>query len=432
MTLTACSGDDAPAVEVRSVGLGVVTEVVDAPGTVTAKAQASVTAPADARVEDLRVADGDAVKEGDLLMRLASPAAQQRLEQALTADAGAATGEVSLPGTDLSAVQEESAQSAAAAFAASRAAARGLPNEKARAAALAQVEAAEQRYAVAQAQADLALEQLDAGVGALSQALSALSAAQRVQTRAAVQSAERTIADLTVLAPVSGVVSLGGGPAAGGGAEDLLGQLPPEVADQAAGVLGGGSTGGTTTSTTVSEGAPVDSGATLATVTDVSQLSLTVDVDETDVFLVREGQPAVVELDAVPDASYTAKVSSVDLNPTETAGGGVSYRVRLALSRGTAADGSPAPKPRPGMSAVAELQVRVAADAVQVPTSAVVRSDDGRDAVWVDAAGVAQRRRIEVGARGAEMVQVTEGLAVGERVVVAGADTVREGAELPG
>ncbi len=92
-------------------------------------------------------------------------------------------------------------------------------------------------------------------------------------------------------------------------------------------------------------------------------------------------------------------------------------------------DGSPAPSPRPGMSAVADLQVRTSRDAVSVPATAIVR-DGARDAVWVVDDSHAHRRNVTVGTQGDDRVAVTAGLRVGEQVVVRGADQVQEGQEL--
>ena len=67
---------------------------------------------------------------------------------------------------------------------------------------------------------------------------------------------------------------------------------------------------------------------------------------------------------------------------------------------------------------------------VTVPASAVVRDGD-RDAVWVVDGRVARRRVVTVGTQGEDSVEVSQGLRVGEQVVVRGADRVRDGQELP-
>jgi multidrug efflux pump subunit AcrA (membrane-fusion protein) len=283
---------------------------------------------------------------------------------------------------------------------------------------------------------------INSGIGDLSAALASLTAAQQVQARAAVDAAERAVAALDVRSPIGGTVQLGGSsPGTGtgstggaGGLDSVLDQLPADVQEQASSALGGGtgSGGGPAVQTVgpVTEGMPVTPGMPLATVVDASVLSLVAEVDETDVFLVRRGIKAVAELDAVPGARYPATVAAVDLSPTSSARGGVSYRVRLTLAAGTLADGDPAPKPRPGMSAVTDLQVRTARDAVTVPASAVVRDGD-RDAVWVQDGGLARRRTVTVGTQGEDVVEIRDGVEEGDRVVVRGADQVREGQELP-
>jgi RND family efflux transporter MFP subunit len=173
-------------------------------------------------------------------------------------------------------------------------------------------------------------------------------------------------------------------------------------------------------------GSRLSSGSPLLTVTDVGGLTVTAEVDETDVLLVAAGQRAVVELDAVPGATYDATVSAVDLTPTSSSGGGVVYRVRLALAGGTTTDEEPAPSPRPGMSAIVDLQVRTAEAVLAVPSAAVVR-DGGEDAVFVVEDGLVQRVAVSLGAQGDDLVEVRRGLSGGERVVVRDADRLTDG-----
>lgn len=431
LAVAGCSGSSSRPIAVASVARATVTEVVEAPATVTARATATVTAPAEGTVAELAVRDGQSVPAGAVLMRIESPGARQRLREAERADSQASAGRVRLPGVDLSGLQAQADASAEAAFSAARAAAAALPTPALKAAAQAREADAEARYAAARVSADEAAQRFNAGLGSLSTALSSLASASRVQTRAAVQLARATVDALVVRAPISGVVSLGAGvPGAGGaGVQGLIGSLPSAVQGQAAQALGGDKSSGTTMAT-IAVGVPVSNGTPLATVTDVSTLSLVADVAETDVLMVKPGVPASVNFDAVPDATYSATVEGLDLAPVTTAGGGVTYRVRLRLGPGRLADGGAAPRPRPGMSAVADLQVRRAPAAVAVPASAVVR-DGARDAVFVEVDGRARHRFVTLGAQGDERVQVLEGVRVGDRVVVRGADSVRDGQKLP-
>ncbi len=174
----------------------------------------------------------------------------------------------------------------------------------------------------------------------------------------------------------------------------------------------------------------MSSGSTLATITDPSVLTLSADVDETDVLLVHRGVGASVELDAVPDATYHAVVKLIGQTPTTSAEGGVTYRVRLSLGSGRNANGTKAPRPRPGMSAVVNMLVRHVTHGVRVPAAAVIH-EGNRDFVWVDDNGVAKKAYIEVGAQGDDQLQVLKGVTVGQRIVVRDAVNVTKGQKLP-
>ena len=428
VTAAGCTGGGDPDIQVAKVGRATVVETVEAPATVTAKASATVSAPANGTVARLRVHEGQRVRAGQVLLRVESPQARRQLRQARRADARAASASTPPPVTLAGA--DRAAAAARRAFARAHRAAERIPDPAARRQALAALRVSRSQYEAARASADAAARQLAAGLGSLSDAVAALSAAQRVQTRAAVDVARRAVAALVVRAPVAGTVSLApptGGPTGQTDTSRLLGQLPDSVRDQAGSLVGGS---GPKVDAVLAQGQPVSTGQPLLSVTDASTLSLSAQVDETDVLLVRPGVTASAELDAVPDATYDSEVLSVDPAPTSSTRGGVAYVVRLSLGRGTLADGRTAPTPRPGMSAVVDLQVRTARRAVAVPAAAVFRTGR-RDAVWIVQNGEARRRLVRLGAQGSARVQVVEGLEPGDRVVVHGADRVREGQSVP-
>ena len=98
--------------------------------------------------------------------------------------------------------------------------------------------------------------------------------------------------------------------------------------------------------------------------------------------------------------------------PLRAGRGGVPGPAR-AGRRASWPTGEPAPTPRPGMSAVAHLRVREAADAVTVPAAAVFTAD-GRDAVWVVRDGKADRAPVTVGVQGQDLVQILNGVQPGD------------------
>jgi multidrug efflux pump subunit AcrA (membrane-fusion protein) len=430
--MSACSSDDQPVVEVGEVGRQTVVERVEAPATVVASASAVVSASATGTVTRVVVGDGERVQRGDVLFVIDSPETEQRLTQAQQAAASTPSA-VDLPSASTGSSTTQATAAAERAFEQAREAARQIQNRDLRQQALQQVAAAEAQLAAAQAQAQSTVDQINSSVAALEQSLAAFSQAQAAQAQAAVASAERAVKALTVRSPIAGRVVFGASAGSGGGDDvsSLVGQLPSGIAGQAESLLGGGgsASGGSSTGI-VTAGSPVSDGDPVMTITDTSLLTLRAEVDETDVLLVRSGVVADVELDAVPGARDRGRVLNVDLSPTTSSRGGVSYVVRLSLGGGTKVDGSPAPRPRPGMSAVASLRVLTSRNAVAVPVTAVFR-DGERDAVWVVDGDEPTKRIVTLGAQGEDYLEVVDGLGVGETIVLRGADQVREGEPLP-
>jgi multidrug efflux pump subunit AcrA (membrane-fusion protein) len=435
--LGACSGGTPSKVRIGAVARADVAEVVEAPGTVSAHATATLRSPAEGTIKRLRVADGDEVRKGEVVARISSPSAQEQLDQARDADRQAASGGGAPPGVDLSALRRQSDRTARQGFATARTAAGRIPDPAVRAQVLGQIAKAQAEYTAAAAAARSAVAQLNAGIGSVTSAMSSITAAQRVQTRAAVRAAERTVRALVLRAPFSGVANLGG-PAAGN-LSNLAGQLPAQLQGQGqgaqsgltAGLTGAGSGGGAKDSSAVATGVPVAAGDAVVTIIDDSRLTVSADVDETDVLQVTRGVAARVELDAAPGASYVASVSGIGATPAQSSGGGVTYKVTLTLHGGTYAGGGPAPRPKPGMSAVVDLRVREARGALSVPSSAIVTSGQN-STVWVVAGGHAERRVVRLGAQGDTLAQIVAGLGEGDRIVVRGADSVRQGQRLSG
>jgi len=427
IALTAAScGDKETGVSLGAAARGTVDEIVEAPGSVTARAAATVSSPAEGTLAELRVDAGSKVRKGQVVAVIDSPAAGDRLADAEKAlkqakSAGVPSGGGSAGFTN---VKRKTDARADDAFTAARKAAAKVTDPTLKKALLSQVDAAERQYQGASETAAAAVRSVQRGVAGLSQAVGALTAAQRLQAQQAYDLAAAAVDALTLHAPVAGVVQLGG---TASGSTASLSDLISSGATAAPSTGGAGPLPGVDAA--VPEGAPVGAGTPILTIVDTGKLGLAAEVDETDVLLVKAGVAATVELDAATGASYRATVRAVDLLPTTSARGGVSYRVRLELGKGTYGDGSPAPTPRPGMSAVVRLQVRQAADAVTVPASAIV-SVDGKDTVWTIRSGKAERVPVTLGVQGEDVVQVTAGVDAGQRIVVAGADQVSPGQEL--
>ena len=443
--LSACSSGSPSGITKAPVAYGPVTQVVEAPATVTPKSQITVDATAAGSVAQLMVADGQHVTAGQTLLRLDSPDAQAQLSAAKAADAqAAAQGKNSSGGTSvLDFSQSESAADANAqkTFDAAQATAEQIADPAIKASILSQITSARNQYATASSDVRNTIANFNNGIASASDVLGSLSDAQRTQTQAAVAIAQKTVDSLTIKASISGDISLrsgvGGASASGVDVSSVLSQLGGNLGSLAGaaggslGSAGSGGSGGTGPGgdTVIAQGSPVVSGAPLLVITDSSTLTLTAQVDETSILQVTPGVTANVQLDAVPDAAYPATVISIDSQGQSSSRGGVTYRVRLSLAAGTLGDGSAAPVPRPGMSAVADLKVADKAHVLAVPSAAIVH-DGNQDTVWLVTSGTAHRHVVRLGAQGDTAVEVSSGLNAGDLIVTSGADKVHDGQKL--
>lgn len=149
-------------------------------------------------------------------------------------------------------------------------------------------------------------------------------------------------------------------------------------------------------------------GEMLYQIADLSSVWVIADVFEQDLGRVRVGQPALVSLEAYPGSRFDGRVSYI--YPTlraETR----SAQVRIELA-------NPGGRIKPAM--YAQVELRTAGSAVlAVPNSALIDSGTRRIVLIDQGEGRFEPREVRTGARGDDFVAITEGLAEGERVVVA-------------
>jgi HlyD family secretion protein len=157
------------------------------------------------------------------------------------------------------------------------------------------------------------------------------------QARAALTGAQDTLQKATMRAPMDGIVT----------------RLPVEQGEVA--VIGTMNNPGTV----------------LMTISDMSIVEATMDVDETDIPNVKVGQNAKVTIDAYPNKTYDAVVTEVGSSPRSATAGAteaVNFEVKLQLK-------NPPPDVRPGFSASADIITGTRNQAVAIPLQALVVRD---------------------------------------------------------
>lgn len=173
---------------------------------------------------------------------------------------------------------------------------------------------------------------------------------------------------------------------------------------------------------TVSVGELVGPGDVIARLDDTSVIKLDFTVPERFLSVIDAGQIVRARSAAFPEEVFQGEVSQVDsrIDPATR-----TVTVRALVDN---ADG----RLRPGMLMTVELR-RDERESPAVPGSSIVRFGE-QTFVYVIAEGqagpIAVRRDIELGLRNVGMVEVVNGLSLGERIVSEGVHRVREGAPL--
>jgi HlyD family secretion protein len=150
-------------------------------------------------------------------------------------------------------------------------------------------------------------------------------------------------------------------------------------------------------------------------IADLSVILAKVDVDETEVVLVKPGQGARILVDALPDKEYHGRVSEVGnkgfsrpQQPDVTF-----FNVEILLD-------DPDEDLRPGMSVRAEIDTAVHPDVLVAPIQAVVERDvkgEETDVVFVVQDGKAVQRAVKTGISDETRVEIVSGVQPGDKVV---------------
>jgi HlyD family secretion protein len=160
------------------------------------------------------------------------------------------------------------------------------------------------------------------------------------------------------------------------------------------------------------------SGTVLMVLADMSRMQALIDVDETDVVHVALGQKAEVEVDALPDSTFTGRVTRVGYMPNTNALAAATtqsttFEVEITLD-------STRPSLRPGMNVHAEVITAELEKALLIPVQAAGRREvKGKETETVFAVkgGKAVLTPVRTGKSSDADLQVLEGLMPGDEII---------------
>lgn len=176
-----------------------------------------------------------------------------------------------------------------------------------------------------------------------------------------------------------------------------------------------GSTGATGTAGTTGTGS-----ASLIQIADLSQMTVTVQINESDVSKIAVGQSATATFSALPGVTLDATVTHVSTMSTTDAASGstgiVTYGVDLLIP-------SPVAALKPGMTASVSIKLQSVPNALTVPSSALVQTSDSTYGVYVvtDAqTGEAEEREVSVVAKNSSTAAIEGDVSEGDLVQLLG------------
>lgn len=164
------------------------------------------------------------------------------------------------------------------------------------------------------------------------------------------------------------------------------------------------------------EGDQLWGGSPLLRIFNPSQMQVQAEINEADGGLLRAGVPAIVHLDAYPNAQFPALFQSV--SPVATAPMGSPVHSYTALFDLQQRD----PRLMPDLSAAVDLQIAAGAEQLLVPRAAVHFKNGAAYVTLIGGGGARREQRVELGEFDAHSIVITSGLSAGERVLLPAAE----------
>lgn len=151
-------------------------------------------------------------------------------------------------------------------------------------------------------------------------------------------------------------------------------------------------------------------------IVDLEPLLAYVHVPERELGRLQAGQPTHIQVDAVPTEKFVGRIARLSpvVDPSTA-----TFKVTIEID-------DPSARLKPGMFARIGIVYERREGALQIPRTAIV-DDEGQPTVFIVEAGKAQQRPIRVGLANAGYVEVTDGLAGGEQVVIVGQGALKTG-----
>lgn len=156
------------------------------------------------------------------------------------------------------------------------------------------------------------------------------------------------------------------------------------------------------------------------TVADPQKMVFEASVDEVDVGGIKEGQKAILSLDAYPDEEIESGVVQVNFESVTTRGGGTAFPVKIKLPENKEL------KFKLGMNGDVEIILEKKENTFAVPSSAIMRRED-KHYVFVVVDKVAKIQKVKIGLETETETEILEGIGEGDEVIIEKFSQIKDG-----
>jgi len=168
----------------------------------------------------------------------------------------------------------------------------------------------------------------------------------------------------------------------------------------------------------IEKGQWIAAGMPVMTILDLKRVRAKIFLTEKDFVYIDRKDPVEVVAEAYPEKPLTGSIDKIDIE-ADTATN--TFGVEILID-------NPETVLKAGMSVRAAITAFVLHDIILIPQSVVIFRDRGTEVFIVGDDGRAEVRAIKLGRRSGNLIQVTEGLDVGDRLIVKGQNYVKAGA----
>ena len=380
--LVQCGGSDGDMVYTDSVVVRDIVETISASGKIQPEIEVKISSDVSGEIVDLFVAEGDSVKQGQLLMEINPEiyASENDRMQAMVLQAQ----------SGLASAKARQSQAEAQFEQAEQAFQRSTKLYQKEAISAAEYEQSKSAYLVAQNEIKAAKQAVDGAAYNVRSVQASLKASQ--------ESLDRT----RLLSPMDGVVS----------------RLNIEKGERVVGTA-------------------QMTGTEMLRIANLSNMEVRVEVNENDIVKVKLGDTANIEVDAYSNRSFTGVVTSIANSPAGqnalvSTDQVTNFEVRIRILRSSYEDllvglNSKMSPFRPGMSASVDIRTRRANKVKSIPIGAVVaRADTTQPAsslstfkeyVFVADSGKAKMLEVETGIQDLQYIEIKSGLGKYSQVI---------------